>query len=216
MPQQKPKSQTQGELKLSEGKNKPAKIKYTPTPDLFTKAKGKKEDWRPKGATQESFSLDYPGRAEREAARAAERAKLAEQQRIDSMQKKFSFMGEKPSTDTRGAKFRETFKPTYEKVKSISAANPGNKGLQDLQSTWDSFMDKKMAGEKNTPTTRAMAGMLRQARARGKGALGTALAAMGGAGMADEGWAAGMASGGGKGGYQPTVRKRTAYPVREQ
>lgn len=156
MPQQKPKSQTQGELKLAEGKNKPAKIKYTPTPDLFTKAKGKKEDWRPKGATRESFSLEYPGRAEREAARAAERAKLAEQQRIDSMQKKFGFMEEKP-----------------------------------LRS------------------------------GKGRGALGVALAAMGGAGMADEAWAAGMdqsnvkRTGGGRGTYQPPIR-RSAFNVREQ
>ena len=150
MPKQKPKSQTQGELKLAEGKNKPTKIKYTPTPDLFTKAKGKKEDWRPKGATQESFSLEYPGKAEREAARAAERAKLAEQQRIDSMQKKFSFMGDKPSRSVKG-----------------------------------------------------------------RGALGAALASMGAAGMADEGWAAGMA-GGGKGGYRPLFLKKTPYSVIEE
>lgn len=150
MPQQKPKSQTQGELKLAEGKNKPTKIKYTPTPDLFTKAKGAKEDWRPKGASRESFSINYPGKAEREAARAAEKAKLEEQRRIDSMQKKFNFMEDKPSRSVRS-----------------------------------------------------------------RGALGAAMAAMGGAGTADEGWAAGMA-GGGKGGYQPTVRKRTAYSTREQ
>jgi hypothetical protein len=59
-------------------------------------------------------------------------------------------------------------------------------------------------------------------RAARSSGLGAAMAAMGvgavsgGRELADEGFAGGMMAGGGRGGYKPAIRKRTAYSVLEE
>ena len=87
---------------------------------------------------------------------------------------------------------------------SVNDPRPFTK-FEKLQGTVDKYFPEPSKAQTRVMDARRVAGP-----------LGAALASMGAAGMADEGWAAGMASGGGKGGYQPVVRKRTPYSTREE
>lgn len=104
----------------------------------------------------------------------------------------------------RRAGYEVSEKFTPRETKSVNTPRSFTK-FEKLQATVDKYFPEPSRAQTRVMNARRVAG-----------SLGAAMAAMGGAGMADEGWAAGMASGGGKGGYQPAVRKRTSYSTREQ